>query len=69
MGVNRNVIVGVAKIVYVSFTESRTVYKVESIIIAGNEIAVSYFLSFNKKQVSYHSYKKTMRLYLSIVQD
>ena len=26
-GVNRNVIVGVAKIVYVSFTESRTVYK------------------------------------------
>ena len=48
-GVNRNVIVGVAKIVYVSFTESRTVYKVESIIIEGNEIAVSYFLSFNKK--------------------
>lgn len=41
---SRNVIVGVAKIVYVNFYKYT---KVESIVIAGNEIMVSYFLSFS----------------------
>ena len=31
------------------FLKSRAFTKVESIVIAGNEIVVSYFLSFNKK--------------------
>ncbi len=41
---SQNVIVGVAKIVYVNFYKYT---KVESIVIAGNEIMVSYFLSFS----------------------
>ena len=47
--VSRNEMIDVAKIVFVNFAKSRAFTKVESIVIAGNEIVVSYFLSFNKK--------------------
>ena len=45
--VSRNVIIDVARIEFVNFTKFRTFTKVESVVIAGNEIVVSYFLSFN----------------------